>query len=133
MSNPCTLALFLLFTLSSLVGNAQKTVLVAYSGGHGCVDKSLVLYTDATYEYEVSTALLFTRTTRMKGNYLVRDNTITLYKRKRLSFLYFTNAKKYSPATFRIKNNNILMYSEKDELSADSNFLKDYNTLWAER
>ncbi len=133
MSNLIKPAAFILFTFISLLCNAQKTVMATYSGGHGCVSKSLVLYTDATYEYETSTALLFTHTSRMKGSYLISDSMITLYKRKKLSFLYFTRAKKYTSSAFRMTTNNILIYSQKDESPADSNFNKDYNTLWRKK
>jgi hypothetical protein len=40
-------------------GYAQKTVVARYSGGHGCVDLALRLYSDSTYELETNSGIMF--------------------------------------------------------------------------
>jgi hypothetical protein len=114
---------FLVFTCCTICCNAQKKISARYSGGHGCIDNSLTLYTDSTYLFESTSALLFVHTSTTRGKYLLSDSSIILYKKKKLS-------DKYRSTTFRIRNNDILMYSEKEEFSKDSSFVKAYNTMW---
>jgi hypothetical protein len=122
------LLIFLFFNLFALFCTAQKNVKFEYAGGHGCVDNSLFLYTDSTYEFTSSTAFLFSHTSTKKGYYLMNDTSITLYYKKKMALL-IPKSRKYHYDTFRIRNNNILMYSVQDELSKDSSFIKAYQTM----
>jgi hypothetical protein len=108
---------------------AQKSIKAKYSGGHGCVDKSLILYTDSTFVFEAIQAMLFVTKTKIKGAYLLDDNSITLYRKKRFHFLYIKPENRYHENTYRVRSNDILMYSIEDENSKDADFIKAYNTL----
>lgn len=123
------LLISLFFNLFTLFCTAQKKVKFEYSGGHGCVDNSLFLYTDSTYEFTSSTAFLFSHTSTKKGYYLMNDTSITLYNKKKMAF-FIPKHKRYHNNTFRIRDNNILMYSVQDELSKDSSFIKAYQTMY---
>jgi hypothetical protein len=109
--------------------SAQKTIKAEYIGGHGCVDKSLILYTDSTYVFEATQAMLFVTKTKIKGAYLLDVNSITLYRKKRFHFLYIRPENRYHEDTYRMRNNDILMYSIEDENSKDADFIKAYSTL----
>ena len=122
------LLFFLLFNLAALFCTAQKVVKFEYSGGHGCIDKSLYLYTDSTFEFITSSALLFSHTSTKRGYYLMNDSSITLFNKKRMAFLA-PKYKRYHYNTFRIRDNDILMYSVQDGLSQDSSFIKAYRTM----
>jgi hypothetical protein len=129
MKKYCSIIYIALLVFSTQNIAAQKIIKTEYSGGHGCVDKSLILYTDSTFLFESTQALLFVVKSKIKGVYLLEDNAITLYRRKRFYFLHFKPENKYHENTYRIKGNTILMYSVEDENSKDAGFIKAYNTL----
>jgi hypothetical protein len=100
--------------------HAQKKVLAVYDGGHGCLYETLTLYTDSTYVFEHTSALMFVITKRNRGHYLITDNSITLFKRKR----------KHPSNVYRIQDNKILTFTLAQEQSKDSNMVRDYGTLY---
>jgi hypothetical protein len=59
---------FLLLFTCTLYCSAQKKISARYSGGHGCIDNSLTLYTDSTYLFESRSALLFVHTSTKEGS-----------------------------------------------------------------
>jgi hypothetical protein len=112
---------------------AQKAIRETWSGGHGCVNLTLNLYTDATYVFISESAMMFVIRSKTKGHYLLTDKLITLYEKKKLSFfLFFSKKLQYRREQYRIVNDHILMYTPEDELSADSSYIKAYNTLYKE-
>jgi hypothetical protein len=120
---------FLFFCFSNNL-QAQKTVQSKYYGGHGCIDKSLLLYSDSTFLYEVNSGLFIATSHKKRGAYLMTENSITLYTMKRLHFLIIKPQNKYCENTFRLNGTDILMYSTKDEKDKDASFTKAYNTMW---
>jgi hypothetical protein len=130
MKTYCKIILVILLTFNTKNITAQKTIKAKYIGGHGCVDKSLILYTDSTFLFEATQAMLFVTKTKIKGAYLLDNNSITLYRQKRFHFLYIKLENRYHEDTYRIKGNDILMYSEEEENSKDAGFIKAYNTMF---
>jgi hypothetical protein len=129
MKKYCKIILIALLICNTQNISAQKTIKAEYRGGHGCVDKSLILYTDSTYVFVATQAMLFVTKTKIKGAYLLDENHITLYRQKRFHFLYIKLENRYHEDTYRISGNDILMYSEDDENSKDAGFIKAYSTL----
>ncbi|MGC4103588.1 hypothetical protein [Ferruginibacter sp.] len=125
-----TIILFLFFISLTATLHAQKKVTTTYFGGHGCIDLTLELYSDSTYRFERRSGLFIPSKAVTKGAYLIADSSITLYRKKKLHFLYFKLENKYHEDTYRIRNDKILLYSPAREASADSAMIKDYNTLW---
>ena len=108
---------------------AQKTIKAQYIGGQGCIDKSLILYKDSTFLFERTEAIVFAIKRTVKGVYLLDDTSISLFRKKRLHFLYAKLENTYHENTYRISDNKILMFSKEDESSKDANFIKACNTL----
>ncbi len=130
MKKYCKIILITLLVCNTKNVNAQKTIKATYSGGHGCVDKSLILYKDSTFLFEATQAVMFVIKSKSKGVYLLENNAITLYRQKRLHFLIVKPENKYHENTYRIREKNILMYSVEDENSKDVDFIKAYNTMF---
>jgi hypothetical protein len=124
--------LFIPFLLFSLHSIAQKKMIARYYGGHGCADTELQLFSDSTYTFISSSALLFAHTSRKSGYFLRSDSSITFFKKAKRMANYL-NDKTVKATTYRIKEENILMYTVKDEQSKNSDFIKTYNTLRLER
>ena len=110
--------------------NAQKQVKYEYSGGHGCINLSLLLYKDSSFLFERETAIAFVIRSREKGKYLLCDSAITLFNRKRFYFLHFKEENRYRKYVYRIRNNDILLYPESAEQSKDADYIKAYNTMY---
>jgi hypothetical protein len=115
--------------LHCFTGAAQKDTIATYYGGHGCIDKTLYLFSDSTFYFEERSALFIPTSSKKKGAYLFSDSTITLYAFKKLKFIKFKPENKYRENEFRVRNGDILMYSEEAEHGKDSNFIRDYNTM----
>ena len=119
----------LLLSCFFVAASAQKPVRAHYRGGHGCIDKDLVLYADSTFRYEVANAMPFPHTSRTKGTYRLTDTSLTLTTKKRLAFLYFQRKHKYRSHTYRALGYEIRMFPPKAEQGRDSAYIRDYNTL----
>lgn len=135
MSNYLRLLIVPFAFLFCIAASAQKKVVAGYSGGHGCIDKELLLYNDSTYKFTVWSGLFIPMKSKKRGLYLIEEDNIYLFSRKRFHYFFFQEKNKYSkrPYEYRIRNKAILMYSENDEESKDSSFIKAYNTMWLMR
>lgn len=120
---------FVLFMIITNTVYSQKQIKYEYYGGHGCVDLELELYTDSTYLFTRSEAVMIPLTFKRKGAYLMYDDAIHLYQYKRLHFLIPFATKKYREYVFRKDENNIYLYDEEDLTDKNRNFIMDYNTL----
>jgi hypothetical protein len=100
----------------------KKTIEAVYSGGHKW-DITLSLYRDSTFRYVIKDDMMGIPKVRT-GAYLKTDTSIELYtwKRKYIS-------KKSNAETFRLINNNLLMFHKDKEMSPDSSFYRAYYTL----
>lgn len=108
---------------------AQKTLKETWQGGHGCVALTLNLYSDSSYTFISESALVFTMRSTRRGHYLLTPSQITLFEKKKLAFLFFSQKHKYNELQYRVAGNKILLYSQEDEHSKDSSFIMAYNTL----
>jgi hypothetical protein len=100
----------------------NKTVAARYSGGHHW-DVSLTLYTDSTFQYRIVRDVM-ALTTKTRGAYLKTDSSISLYVWKSK-----ITRNKVKEDVFRIRGNDVLMYTEEQEQSENSSFYKAYFTL----
>jgi hypothetical protein len=123
--------LLIVFIAGALTGFSQPPVTAKYSGGHAEFNIYLTLYADSTYLLEHHGGLMIATRSKRTGTYSITDSSITLTKRKRQRFLLFFswNTKKYIHTTYRIRGDEILMYSEEQEASENGDFIKAYNTL----
>jgi hypothetical protein len=92
---------------------AQKQVAATYTGGHGCVNHDLILYTDSSFLFITETAVVFPIKDKSRGYYNLTANNITLYTRRELYFLIPAKKLRYREDKFRIVDERILLYSEK--------------------
>jgi hypothetical protein len=126
LRNPFIICSFLFLSFSV---KAQKDTVATFYGGHGCIDKTLYLFSDSTFYFEERSALFIPTSSKKKGAYLFSDSTITLYAFKKMKFIKFKPENKYRENEFRIRNGNILMYDEEAEQGKDRNFIRDYHTM----
>ncbi len=122
--------LFIAALLLSHTAVAQKQVTATYTGGHGCVNHDLTLYTDSSFVFITETAVFLPMKDKSRGYYNLSTNSITLYTRRNFYFLIPSKKLRYREDNFRIENEKILLYSVKSEQSKDADYIQTYNTLY---
>jgi len=105
-----------------------KPIAAQYTGGHHDY-VTLVLYTDSTFFYVHAPHMMPAFQNRMKGWYVMDTASVLLIGKRRWNHFW----KKPPPQTFRIRGNQVLMYTEKQENSEDGDFIKAYFTLTLEK
>ena len=106
----------------------SKPIAAKYTGGHHDY-VCLALYTDSTFFYVHAPHLMPAFQRRMKGRYSLDSASVTLYGKRRLFPFWI----KPRPETFRIRGDQVLMFSEERENSESGDFLKAYYTLTLEK
>ena len=123
--------LLIIFIGGTLTVFSQPAVTAKYTGGHAEFNIYLTLYADSTYLLDHHGGLMFATHSKRTGTYSITDTSITLTRRKRQRFLLFFSwkTKKYIHSTYRIRGDELLMYSREQEASENGDFIKAYNTL----
>ena len=103
---------------------SSKPIAAKYSGGHRDY-VCLALYTDSTFFFVHAPHLMPAIQRRIKGHYSLDTASVTLYGKRRWNHFW----KKPPPSIFRIRGDQVLLYSEKQENSESGEFIKTYFTL----
>ena len=106
----------------------SKPIAAQYTGGHYDY-ATLVLYSDSTFFYVYAPHMMPFLQNRLKGSYTRDTSSILLIAKRRWDHFW----KKPPPVTFRIRGNQVLMYSEEQENSENGDFIKAYHTLTLEQ
>ena len=116
----------IVFFTASCAGSKKadslKHVAASYSGSEKW-DITMTLYTDSTYTYTIVPDMMGFKSVS-RGAYLKNDSLMVLFKNKKTLLKATTYTK-----LVRIRGDDLLMYSEAQENSKDSNFIKAYYTL----
>lgn len=135
----CILFVVLLFAMKINFSFSQdeirnlksKHIIAVYAGGRfGYSGEHLTLYSDSTYDYD---KWLHTgHTTRDTGTFFRKDSAITLCskdfypnkKKRKKDFYYF------ECASFRIRENKLLLYTEQQKKTDTLDYYATYFTLY---
>ncbi len=119
--------LFMIFHFAS--SQAQQQIKYQYYGGHGCIALDLDLYTDSTFLFVTSNAMPFPHSSKKKGAYLLYEDEIRLYEKKRLHFLIPKLELKYRETVFKRDAEHIYLFDKNKIPKDDNGFTETYYTL----